>query len=198
MKKKLFVMAVLVIILAGMASGTLAYFTAKNVAHNVITSGEIDIELVEKQDLDNNPETPETDYPKETVGGIMPGAEHSKIVRVKNTGTNAAWVRVKVDTSVKVGNDALDKDVLTLDFNKTDWTEKEGYYYYNGKLQPGEQTTPLFKTVKFAGEEMDNAYQNANIVIDVQAFATQVANNGETVLEAAGWPQPPIIMSLFD
>ena len=197
MKKKLFALAIAAIILAGAVTGTVAYYTAKTVAHNVITTGEIDIELVEKQDLDNNPATPETDYPTDPVSGIMPGQDHSKIVRVANTGSNPAWVRIKLIKSVKVGDSELSPDVLTLDLNTSDWIEEGGYYYYKNIVAPGGQTAPLFRTVHFAGAEMDNDYQNARIEINVQAFATQVANNGDTVLEAEGWPQDNILTALL-
>ena len=39
MKKKMFVLAALAIILATLAGGTLAYFTGSETAHNVITTG---------------------------------------------------------------------------------------------------------------------------------------------------------------
>lgn len=190
MKKKLFVIAMAVLLLAGVTAGTVAYFTTKTVAHNVITSGEIDIELVETWDHDDNDKTPPVEYPSEKVEGIMPGAEHSKIVNVKNTGPNDAWVRVKVTKSVKAGGETLPDSVLTLNFNTKEWIDgKDGYYYYNGVLAPGKETAkPLFTTVYFDGEGMGNDYQNAEIVINVEAYATQVANNGATVLEAKGWP----------
>ena len=40
---------------------------------------------------------------------------------------------------------------------------------------------------------MGNEYQNAKAMIDITAIAVQSANNGETVLEATGWPSfaPP-------
>ena len=36
---------------------------------------------------------------------------------------------------------------------------------------------------------MSNMYQNSKAVIDVTAQATQVANNGTSALDAAGWPE---------
>ena len=36
---------------------------------------------------------------------------------------------------------------------------------------------------------MSNMYQESKAVIKVNAQATQVANNGSTVFEAAGWPK---------
>ena len=48
MKKKILLVTAVVICLAIAATGTLAYFTSDDVAHNVITSGGVNIELVEK------------------------------------------------------------------------------------------------------------------------------------------------------
>ena len=199
MKKKLFVLAVLAIILAGMASGTVAYFTAKGTAHNVITSGEIDIELVETM-KDGNKEVP---YPTNPVGGIMPGTEHSKIVRVENTGTNPAWVRVKVEAKINGDEVELtDSSVLRIDFDDTKWIEEDGYYYYADALVPGGKTaTPLFREIHFDGEGMDNAYQNARIEINVQAYATQSQNNpipaNGDVTDVKGWPKDNILTALL-
>ena len=43
-------------------------------------------------------------------------------------------------------------------------------------------------TVTFDAAKMDNIYQNCTAKIEVQAHAVQVANNGDTVLDATGWP----------
>jgi len=45
----------------------------------------------------------------------------------------------------------------------------------------------LFWEVVFSGVNMTNEYQNCTIEIDVDAQAVQTANNGSSVLEAAGW-----------
>ena len=73
--------------------------------------------------------------------------------------------------------------------NTEDWTELEdGFYYYNDVLKAGDTTSPLFTSVIF-DKSMGNLYQNCTVNIDVQAQATQVANNGTNVFEAKGWPE---------
>ena len=47
MKRKLLILSVLTILLAILAANTLAYFTADTAAHNVITTGNVDIVLNE-------------------------------------------------------------------------------------------------------------------------------------------------------
>lgn len=84
MKRKLLILSVLAICVAIVAAGTLAYFTAEDTAHNVITSGGVDIELKEWAD-----EAKQT--PFEDVTGIMPGVTVTKIAEIKNTGASEAW-----------------------------------------------------------------------------------------------------------
>ena len=183
MKKKLLILSVLVICIATLAGGTIAYFTSEGRAHNVITTGGVEIELREWADADR--ETPFKD-----VSGVMPGAAVTKIVEVKNTGSAPAWVRVSVDKNVKLANGEVSKNdrFVELNINDKAWTLRDGYYYYNTALAAGETTEPLFTTVTF-DVTMNNAYQNSTATVDVYAQAVQTANNGSTALIAAGWPE---------
>lgn len=188
MKRKILILSVLAILIAILAANTLAYFTADTKAHNVITTGDVDIVLQEWADEDR---TEEFVNPV----GVMPGTEVTKIVEVKNVGTGTAWVRVQMSIEVWIGDyeKGLPADPVhlmygdTVGCNTTDWTYFEGYYYYNKPLAPGETTEPLFTSVAF-DEQMGNEYQNAKATIEVKAGAVQSANNGTAVLEATGWP----------
>lgn len=172
MKKKMYVIAAILVVLAILGTGTLAYFTTRVVTHNVITSGGVKIELVETM-LVNGAEKPFVN-----PEGIMPGTEVSKIVRVTNKDAKA-WVRIRVTEEI---NDRADSEnVISINYNlgtaPTQWTQKGDWFYYNMPLENGQTTEPLFKGVTLAGEEMDNDYQNATIEISVQAEAIQFANN---------------------
>lgn len=200
MKKwKIVALCTVLACLSIVASGTLAYFTAQETAHNVITSGGVAIQLIELSDNGGDGLTR-----WEKVEGVMPGAEISKIVIVKNTGASDAWVRVKVDKTIeladgvegtpdpslmKLYNNNGDSEWIEQDgYEGTFWTKGEdGYYYYKNPLAPGYETPALFTTVTFA-PAMGNEYQNCTATIDVKADAVQVANNGDTVLDATGWP----------
>lgn len=184
MKKKVCVIALLVICLAIAAYGTSAYFTHEQTATNVITSGSIKVELQEWSDTGSGL------VPFEAVEGVMPDTEISKIVLVKNIGGQAAWIRVSLDKAINLAegvNGEVDLSLISYDLNTDFWTEKDGFYYYNATLQPNEVTEPLFTKVIFSAT-MSNMYQNSKAVIDVTAQATQVANNGTCALDAAGWP----------
>ena len=181
MKKKLLILSLAAICLAITAIGTLAYFTSEGTAHNVITTGGVEIAVQEW--ADENKQTPFED-----LKGIMPGMTVTKIAEIKNTGASDAWVRVKVEKNIKLqGKGTPDTGLVELTLNTTDWTEKDGYYYYKEALKPGEVTAPIFTAVTFK-PDMGNEYQNATATVDVVAQAVQTANNGATVMDAQGWP----------
>ena len=183
MKKRIAAVMVCLAIAAISISGTMAYFTADSIATNVITSGDIDIAVVETK-MQGNLEVP---YSDEKVK-IMPGDAISKIVKVHNTGSNPAYVRVAVSEVIELNDGKIigDEDDLINWTPGSKWTYKDGYYYYNEALAPGEKTDALFSEVEFSAE-MDNKYQKSNITINVVANAVQSQNNGNSVFEAAGW-----------
>lgn len=182
MKRKLLIVSVVAICIAILAAGSLAYFTAEGTAHNVITTGGVEIELKEWADEAKTQEF-------QNMTGVMPGTPVTKIVEVKNTGASEAWVRVKVVKDIQLQNkeDEFDPDLVMLKLNTKDWTEKDGYYYYTKPLKPNETTKPILESVTFQ-PTMGNEYQNAKISVDISAQAVQTANNGPTVMDAKGWP----------
>lgn len=182
MKRKLLFVSVVAILVASIAGGTLAYFTAEGKAHNVITSGGVEIAVKEWADEEKT-------VPFRDLDGVMPGMKVTKIAEVKNTGSAAAWVRVKLEKKITLADKTAQSDpgLVILELNTEDWTEKDGYYYYKEAVAPGETTAPLLKSVAF-DTKMGNDYQNAKANVDVLAQAVQVANNGKTIWEAKGWP----------
>ena len=189
MKKRIFVLAVVLICLSVLASTTIAYFTDTDIARNVITSGGIDIHIIEQQLSDGKL----VDFPNEPIP-VMPASTVSKIVSVQNT-DEPAWIRVIYTVTVyDIEGRAMDipaeelAKVIGITPDTTNWTMKDGWWYYNYAVKTGETTLPLFEKVVFSGPYMDNKYQLCSVVIDVTAQAVQQANNGVTVWEALGWP----------
>ena len=183
MKRKLLIVSALAILVAVTAAGTLAYFTDTGTAHNVITTGNVKIELKEWADEART-------QPLQDKTGVMPGTKVTKIVEVKNTGTGAAFLRLYVEKNVYGADQKpMKSDPVSLDFDNRNWTysESEGYYYYNRPLEPGKTTEPLFTTVTF-DPLMGNEYQNASAHVKVIAYAVQSANNGDSPQAAKGWP----------
>ena len=194
MKKKVLLLLVVALCMTAFTTGTLAYFTGEDTAHNVITSGGVNIAIVEKQAVQGEDGMTEIDFPKNGITGVMPGTTVSKIVKVQNTGASEAWIRVKVDAGItsarteqNPNGTALNTSVMKYDIPSNDWEYKDGYYYYKQPVASGELTAALFNTVTFS-KDMDNTYQNCTANIEIYAQAVQKANNGESVLEAEGWP----------
>ena len=189
MKKKVLYIAIVVICLALITGGTYAYFSTSDTARNVITSGGIEVNVVEQQ-LVNGTLQP---YPSQPIP-VMPATTVSKIVSVQST-EQAAWVRMNFTLTVydadgkkmDIPADELAK-VIVIASDTANWTLKDGWWYYNTAVKGGETTKPLFEEVEFSGPHMDNKYQLCTVVIDVTAQAVQQANNGVTVWEALGWP----------
>lgn len=194
MKKKILVVAMLAVFASIAATGTLAYFTAEESAVNVITSGGIGIEIVEKTMADSGAEV---DFPKEGLSDVMPGTSASKIVRIKNTGESDAWIRIKMKSKIV----SVDGQELPIEIGEASkepvmeceilegWSDGgDGYYYYNEPVGSEKFTKELIDTVKF-NPAMGNEYQGCTANIIIYAQAVQKANNGDTVMEAKGWPE---------
>ena len=177
--------AALALIVALAAYGTVAMFSGEAHVTNVITTGSVDIDLIETN-KDGEPWT------SEDGKNVMPGTSVVKKVEVKNIGESPAWVRVQVETTITDPNKKpLDAGVVSFDFDETKWIDgKDGYYYYSDPLAPNTTTlAPLFTNVIF-DKDMNNDYQGCDVAVDVSVGAVQVKNNGETVQEATGWPAP--------
>lgn len=188
MRRKLLIVALAAAFASIAALGSLAYFTSSGSARNVITAGNIRIELIE-EDEDAGP------FPNQGITGVMPGTETVKRVYVKNTGDNDAWIRLSVETLIelnpayaKPGLDA-DAGLVSFDMDEENWLYLDGYYYFKSALPEGESTSPLFTAVTFS-PDMGNAYMECTVNVDITAEAVQAANNGNVVTEAAGWPAP--------
>lgn len=184
MKRKLLLLSVMVICIAIAAAGTLAFFNGDATAHNVITTGKVAIKVDEYAKYD--PDEREEFTNNQT--GIMPGTTVNKIVVVSGEdGTADAWVRVKFVTKVTAADGTeLNADKIQLTTG-TEWTYKDGWFYYNAPVKANQEAAPALLSVEFAAT-MDNTYQGATATVDVLAQAVQTANNGTSAQTASGWP----------
>ncbi len=189
MKNKLLVCALIVVCLAVMATGTLAYFTDNTTAHNVITTGVIDIEIQEWAD-----EAKTVPFPETGISNVMPGTSVTKIVEIKNEGSNDAWVRASAWSWFDIeGKEPADFEGLITPVYNTEYWERSSdpddyFWYYKEKLAPGAVTKPLITAVEFS-VEIGNEYQGVTAMVDVYAEAVQADNNGESALTADSWTE---------
>lgn len=194
-KKKITSLAMVVMLFAIAAAGTLAYYTDEVHAQNVITTGAVDITLNDKT-LQSGVLV---DFPEGGISGIMPSATVSKLVSVTNEAADA-WVRIRLDTRI-VGKDGgelpavLTDGTPTYSLNMTAdsrWVMgDDGNRYYSIPLGHGDTTDVLFDGVTFS-PKLGNAYQGCTVYIDVIAEAVQVANNpipdSGRYEDIPGWP----------
>lgn len=189
MRKKILITAVSIVVLAVLGIGTYAYFTQEAQTQNVITTGIIRIELNEGA---ADPGGAVVNFYEEGVIGAFPGKSVSQIVSVTNSGTDDAYIRVRLDISVTAADgEPLSTEYISLNLNEEEWNMgSDGYYYYQEGLVVGDTTCVLFDTVTFS-ERMGNAYQDSTIRISVSAQAVQCANNmpdSGNPEDALGWP----------
>ena len=169
MKKKILAVALVVALVAIMVGGTLAYFTDNDEVTNTFTIGNVKIEIYE-----NGSETDDTHMTMGILTPIAnttdPSADESyidKLVVVKNTGANDAYIRTHIAIPTKL------VDYLVLDVDTTGWTEQtsstatvDGVEYtvytydYNESVAPTVPTSQLLKGVYLAADvdfEADSA-----------------------------------------
>lgn len=184
-KRRALSIAIIIIGLSAVATGTYAYFVAEETAYNVITTGCLYMDLIEET-------TGGEPWPEEGIKDVIPSMTVDKVVRVENKGSVPFFTRIQKETTVIPGPGVtaeLTDEYISVDINTESWIEQDGYYYYHRILQPGEVTEPLFTQVSFA-PEMGNEYQNATVEVYVLAQAVQSDNNGYDPLMALGWSEP--------
>lgn len=160
---------------------SLAYYSVVGTATNVITSGDIRLQIHETTGDGS-------EFPEEGVY-IVPGSVVSKRVSVENVCEHPFWLRVQVVDGVS--NEALSStDCFELNIDTEHWIENGGYYYYYTVLQPHEITEHLFTEVHVVGSKVTNDYLGSTLTLTVDAFAVQSENNpADAPWEADGWPE---------
>ena len=183
MNKKSIAAAAAIVCVLALAGGSLAAFTATGTATNAVSASNVEIALVILED-DGSGATQEVSG----SAAIMPGEEASRIVSVKNTGAQTAWVRVKADAEIAGETiTAADNPYVRLEgLNADDWTWDDGYWYYNDPVESSQTTESLFTGVAF-DLGIDNDLSNEALTLAIDAQATQTEHNGSTALEAQGW-----------
>lgn len=187
-KQKLIIIGTILLVMVGIViGGTSAYFTSSETTHNIITSSGVGVEIVEGR-VDEHGEV----VPFENIVNALPGDTFSKIPRVINVDDGEVWVRIKVERTAKLKDDTVvdvDNELLSADYNDTNWIDGgNGYYYYKNALLKNETTEPLFTEVHIA-DNMSSVYKSATFNLSLTVEAVQVANNGDSVLTAEGWPE---------
>lgn len=179
-RNRLLLIALAAILLTVLTQPSLAFYTVIGKATNVVTSGNIELQIHEKT-------ADGSDFPQEGVF-VIPGDIVSKQVSIENVCSHAFYLRVKLVSSTT--NEALPpEECLKMDIDTENWTLVDGFYYYNQILQPGETTPNLFTQVEIVGSKVDQTHAGSTLSITVNAYAVQSENNpADDPWDAAGWP----------
>lgn len=184
-KKKIIGLCIAGVLAVGSIGGSLAWFTSSDSVTNPFTTASTD-----------NPSNPNSGikinekFDKNEADNTLPGDNVTKQVNVSNTATYDQLIRVKIE---KVWKDAegtekpdLDKENIILNFEKnlTDsnnpeegkWIKgSDGYYYYNGIVNPKGQTSNLLESVTLS-KDTTNEFKGLKFDVTVNSEGVQAAN----------------------
>lgn len=181
-KLKIFVVALVAMLMAFISTSTLAYYTTVGKATNVVTSGNIQFIIHEMTDQGK-------EFPREGVY-IVPGDIVSKKVSIESDCDHPFYLRVKMVYGID-SQELTAEDCFKLNINKEHWVLHDGWYYYTDIVNPGETTPEVFSHVEIIGSKMDNNYLGKTLTLTVNAQAVQSENNPITdgkTHTASGWP----------
>ena len=193
-KKSLLLVLSFALVAVVSVTSTLAYLSAQDNEANVFTAGQVDVELIEQQRNADGTALEKFKQGKELlpiVGsaqgekdkfGLPTAANYvDKIVTVKNTGRNDAWVRVLVGFPVAL--DAEQASEMPLHWNIGTYFDAEGNYNGNGVEAPYNWNIDM----------LDYVVEVNGIEYNVYSFTykTTLANGEET-------PDPAIVGLYLD
>lgn len=194
MKKKLTLIATAVALGALVVVGaTMAYFTSSDTATNVITTGNVKIEINEDTKANAADNIVEGTIEKDksiSFKNVTPGSLLSKIPTVKNTGTNPAFVRATITMHYFKDGEEISlpegTEKAIVNYNSENWYMVEGdntYFYYNGILEKDKSTEPLFTIVEIPSS-WTNELAGITVNAEVHAEAIQSENLGDNAADA--------------
>lgn len=178
-KKLVTIVAVASLALFGVVGTTLAYFTDSKEASNVITMGNVGINLTEPIFSENNENN--------TITNVTPNQTIQKdpLISVKND-SNDCYIRASLNI-VGLTNSQTAELEKAININEG-WTKSsDGYYYYNSKLTKGSEVY-LFETFTVP-ENWGSEIANKEFKINVKAEAIQADNFTPSMSNGAitGW-----------
>ena len=184
-KKKIIGLCIAGVLAVGSIGGSLAWFTSSDSVTNPFSTASTD-----------NPSNPNSGikinekFNKEEADNTLPGDTVTKQVNVINKATYDQLIRVKIKKVWKdaKGNEKSDLDTkninLNFENNLTDsnkpeegkWIEgSDGYYYYNGIVNPDGQTANLLESVTLS-KDITNEFKGLKFDVIVDSEGVQAAN----------------------
>ncbi len=173
----------LAVIMAAQTISSTAHTVKSN---NIMTFGSVTIQTLETTLSADGREiaVPDTETMSES-------APSSRIVRVKNIGDEPAFIRVKLSITAanSQGGEVSADHLASYVFDDPSWVERDGWYYFDSPLSPGQTTGALITAVQFDVREAQNIASDGMVHLDITAQGVQSKNNGESAFSAEGWPE---------
>lgn len=131
-----------------------AYYTSKKYIEKEVIFGYNEIEIIENFE-------PQVKLEK--------GQSLKREICIKNSGNVDCYIRVK-----PIISDSRVLDSINLNYNLIDFSynKNDGYYYYNEKLSPGNNTTPIFTTISISENAEDFVLEGFEIYTCAEAVQT--------------------------
>jgi len=213
-KKKTFVAALVVMMIALISTSSLAWFSAQDkvtnkfmIADSTDTDAEdiFSVDVWEQMDTNGDGDFNEAEDKEYSNGltyeDILPGDELSKIAHVKNTGYYDQYIRVTVTISdATAWINALGLDVnmneIFVGFDESKWNHIEKkiegesdtvtYTLYYNDILSSEADITLFKAVKIPTSltQQQAVAFDGEFTVDVVAEAVQTENVGNNAYDA--------------
>lgn len=207
-KKKLLTLSLIVILIAILSLGTLAWFNDSDTVKNeflVATSGETDdpddiFSVDVWEPVDKNGDGVISEDEKEQAGmkfeNILPGATYGKEPTVENTGAYDQYVRVVVTLTdgeawLEILGEGYDLSAVFLGHDEGKWTRSVKtlvgddliYVYYLNEVLVPDATAVLFTDVKIPTSltQQQMAMLDGGFDLTIRADAIQTENLGDGV-----------------
>ena len=171
------IVAALAIIITG---GVVAYLTDTDTATNTFTIGAVSIDLTE----DN--------WNATNAQNVVPGQVINKDPAIENTGSNSAYVYLKIEEPIVAQTPSGTGPLVTYTTN-TGWTQlstntsgstKTTVYYYNTALTSGNSTNALFNNVTVSNFNQSTVTGSKNMVVTAYAIQSNDLPAGTTIASA--------------
>ncbi len=125
--------------------------------------------------------------PPTAANPIKPGIVHEKEVKIKNTEDSPFFVRAIVIPEIQDKDKAFLPSKIGENLHVTankDWVlGEDGFYYYLKKVSEGEETTPIFNSVRL-DSRMYSEYNDASLKI---ALKSETVISSEDNYRKAWW-----------
>ena len=186
MKKVWLIIFFIILCFAFSASISFAFIIKETISNNVITFGDIIMELL-LTTKENNIEKNVDDNEKID---ITYNSKINRNIKIKNIGKHPLFVRVTLNLvgTSEAGNTIEKMDFIDIVNNSDEWIYKDNWYYFKNAVNENDITEELLLDLNFNIDKITSKYPGSIFTLDINAEAVQAENNNKDILEVVGWP----------